>query len=56
MFELLAKIVERGLLKPGPVKIMEGGLAAVPAGLKYMLDGKVSGEKLTYRISDTPRV
>ena len=55
MFELLAEIVRRGMIKPGPVKVMEGGLAAVPEGIKYMMDGKVSGTKLTYRIADTPR-
>ena len=43
--------VRRGLLKPNPVKLMEGGLEAIPAGFKYMMDGKVSAEKLVYRIS-----
>jgi hypothetical protein len=37
------------------VKLMGGGLEAVSEGIKYMMDGKVSGEKLTYRIVDTPR-
>jgi hypothetical protein len=55
LFEILTEIVRRGMLKPGPVKLMQGGLGAVPEGIKYMMDRKVSGEKLTYRIADTPR-
>jgi hypothetical protein len=33
----------------------QGYVAAVSEGIKYMMDGKVSGEKLTYRIVDTPK-
>jgi hypothetical protein len=55
LIDLLTETVRRGLVKPGPVKLMEGGLGSVPEGIKYMVDGKVSGVKLTYRIADTPR-
>ena len=34
-----------------PVKLWEGGLDGVNAGLDYMREGKNSGEKLVYRIS-----
>jgi hypothetical protein len=55
LIDLLAEIVRRGLVKPGPVKLMESGLGSVLEGMKYMVDGNVSGVKLTYRIADTPR-
>jgi hypothetical protein len=55
LIELLSKTFRRGLLKPGPVKLMESGLGLAPEGMKYILDGNVSGVKLTYRIADTPR-
>jgi hypothetical protein len=43
------------MLKPGPVKLMEGDLGAVSKGIKCMMDGRVSEKKLTYRIVDTLR-
>jgi hypothetical protein len=55
LVELLAETVIQGLAKPGPVKLVEGGLGSVLEGMKYMVDGNVSGVKLTYRIADTPR-
>jgi len=33
---------------------MPKGLASVEEGLNLLKDGKVSGEKLVYRIADTP--
>jgi hypothetical protein len=55
LIELLAETVRRGPVKPSQVKLMEGGLGSVPEGANYMVDGNVSGVKLTYRIADTPR-
>jgi len=37
-------------LKPNVVKIWDGGLEKIQDGLQYMMDGKVSGEKIVYRI------
>lgn len=43
--------VAQGALRPNPIKLFEGGLADIPAGFQLMMDGKVSGEKLVYRVS-----
>jgi NADPH:quinone reductase-like Zn-dependent oxidoreductase len=54
--DLLKKILDTGKIKPIPVFIQPNGIAGVKDGLQYMQDGKVSAQKLTYRISDTPAV
>jgi NADPH:quinone reductase-like Zn-dependent oxidoreductase len=43
-----------GTIKPNPVKIVENGLLGVEHGLDLQKNGKVSGQKLVYRIKDTP--
>lgn len=43
-------LVSTGAIKPNPVKLWEGGLAAIPDGFKYMKEGKVTAEKLVYRV------
>ena len=43
-------LVKDGLVKPLPVKLWEGGLAAIPDGLQYMREGKVSAEKIVYKV------
>jgi len=53
---LFKQILATGKVKPIPVFIQPNGLAGVKDGLQYMQDGKVSAQKLTYRISDTPAV
>lgn len=40
------RLVEQGRLKPNPIRRVEGGLAAIPEGLKLLEEGKVSGEKI----------
>ncbi|TFY76299.1 hypothetical protein EWM64_g7715 [Hericium alpestre] len=52
--KLITKIVATGKVKPNPLLIMPKGLASVAEGLQLMYEGKVSGQKITYRISDTP--
>ncbi|KAI0052830.1 dehydrogenase [Auriscalpium vulgare] len=52
--ELLKTFLATGQIKSNPVHLFPNGLASVPDGYQYMLDGKVSAEKLTYRIADTP--
>lgn len=44
-------LVSAGAVKPNPVKLWEGGLEAINDGLQYMREGKVSGEKLVYRVA-----
>ena len=46
----LPKLAQDGLIKPVPIKFWEGGLAAIPEGLQYMRDGKVSAEKIVCRV------
>ena len=43
-------LVNSGKVKPNPVKFWPGGLEAVSEGLQYMREGKVSGEKIVYRV------
>jgi NADPH:quinone reductase-like Zn-dependent oxidoreductase len=52
--DLLTEILATGKIKPNPVHVQPGGLAGVKEGLQYMQEGKVSAQKLTYRIADTP--
>ncbi|KAH8980049.1 dehydrogenase [Lactarius akahatsu] len=54
--DLLTKILATGKIKPNPVNIQSGGLVGVKGGLQYMQEGKVSAQKLTYRIADTPDI
>ncbi|EPS98830.1 hypothetical protein FOMPIDRAFT_90485 [Fomitopsis schrenkii] len=42
-------LVRDGLLVPNRVKLWDGGMHAIPEGLQYMREGKVSGEKIVYR-------
>ncbi|RPD66606.1 GroES-like protein [Lentinus tigrinus ALCF2SS1-7] len=46
----LPQYVLEGALKPIPVKLWEGGLEAIPSGFQYMREGKVSAEKIVYRV------
>ena len=34
--------VAAGKIKPGPIQVMPNGLAGVPDGIRYMLEGKVN--------------
>jgi len=46
----LGGIVQAGSIKPNPVKLWDGGLESVKDGFKYMKDGKVSAEKIVYKL------
>jgi len=52
--QTLSNILVTGKIKPNSLLILPDGLASVAEGLQFMKDGKVSGQKITYRISDTP--
>ncbi|KAF8261439.1 dehydrogenase [Lactarius quietus] len=54
--DVLTKILATGKIKPNPVHVQPRGLAGVKEGLQYMQEGKVSAQKITYRIADTPEV
>ena len=54
-WELTEKFVHEGKLKHHPVRVEKDGLVGVFDGLQQGRDGKISGEKLVYRIDDTPR-
>ncbi|KAH9934278.1 GroES-like protein [Fomitopsis serialis] len=47
-FKKMPDLVRNGLLVPNRVKLWEGGMRAIPEGLQYMRDGRVSGEKIVY--------
>lgn len=45
-------LVQSGLVKPNPTKLFPGGLEGINAGLQFMEEGKHSGEKIVYRVSN----
>ncbi|RPD66610.1 GroES-like protein [Lentinus tigrinus ALCF2SS1-7] len=46
----IPELVQDGSVKPLSMKLWEGGLDAIPDGLQYMREGKVSGEKIVYKL------
>ncbi|KAI0312303.1 dehydrogenase, partial [Amylostereum chailletii] len=52
--KLISDLLAGGKLKPSPILVMPKGLESVADGFKYMMDGKVSAQKVIFRISDTP--
>lgn len=46
----MPQLVKDGVVKPPAIKLWEGGLEAIPDGLQYMREGKVSAEKNVYRV------
>ena len=44
------QLVLDGVVKPLPIKLWEGGLEAIADGLQWMREGKVSGQKIVYRV------
>lgn len=48
------QLLAEGKLKPHTAKVGKDGLEGVLNGLDDLKTGKVSGEKLVYRISETP--
>lgn len=55
-YPLLGKWLDEGILKPNRVRIMPNGLDSVQEGVLMLRDKKVSGEKLVFRIADTPGI
>ena len=54
-FDLTEKLLAEGKLKTHPAKVGEKGLEGALKGMEDMKNGKVSGEKLVYRVTDTPK-
>ncbi|KAI9464273.1 dehydrogenase [Russula earlei] len=52
--QLLSELLVKADVRPNPALIQPYGLASVADGFHYMSEGKVSAQKITYRISDTP--
>ncbi|KAI0043032.1 GroES-like protein [Auriscalpium vulgare] len=52
--KLIEAVVATGKIKPNPVLVIPSGLAGVSEGFKYAAEGKVRGQKVTYRIAETP--
>ncbi|KIW01275.1 uncharacterized protein PV09_07314 [Verruconis gallopava] len=52
-FELTEKLLAEGKLKTHPERLREGGLQGVLKGMEEMKSGKVSGEKLVYKVDET---
>ena len=44
-------LLQDGDIRPHPIRVMEGGLEGIVAGLQELYDGRVSGEKLVYTIA-----
>ena len=42
--------------KPNRVRVLPNGLASVEKGLLLLKNGEVHGEKLVYRIAETPGI
>ncbi len=53
-WQLAGQLLEQGKLKVHPPSVRPNGLKGVLEGLQEMREGKVSGEKLVYKIGDTP--
>ncbi|KAL0937407.1 uncharacterized protein CTRU02_207138 [Colletotrichum truncatum] len=48
---VVQELMDKGLLRPHPVKLMDGGLDRVPEGVSMLQKKLVSGEKLVYNLA-----
>lgn len=46
----LSEHLRRGLLRPMKVHLWDGGLEKINDGFQYMIQGRVSAEKLVFRL------
>ncbi|GAA5927252.1 zinc-binding alcohol dehydrogenase family protein [Sporobolomyces koalae] len=53
-FDLLGKWLEQGEFRSQRVEVIPGGLAGVEEGLRRLQDNEVKGQKLVYKIAETP--
>ncbi|KAF5349761.1 hypothetical protein D9758_010176 [Tetrapyrgos nigripes] len=54
--KMIARLLREGKLTPAPIKVYPDGLASFKEGFEYMKSGQVSGEKIVYRVADTPGI
>ena len=47
----LPEHLRRGLLRPMKVHLWDGGLENITNGFQYMIQGRVSAEKLVFRLT-----
>ncbi|KZV68034.1 dehydrogenase [Peniophora sp. CONT] len=52
--KLASQLLASGKVRPTPIRVWENGLEGINDAMQYMMDGKVSGEKIIFRIADTP--
>ncbi|KZV63569.1 zinc-binding oxidoreductase ToxD [Peniophora sp. CONT] len=52
--KLAARLLAEDKIKPMPTRVWEKGLEGINEAMQYMIDGKVSGEKIVFCIADTP--
>jgi NADPH:quinone reductase-like Zn-dependent oxidoreductase len=55
-FERLEEWLEQGKIVPNKVTVVPGGLGGVSEGFRRMREKEVSGEKIVYRIAETPGI
>lgn len=48
--KLAETLLAEGKVIPHPIKVMPGGIESIPAGLDLLRKGKISGQKIVYRI------
>ncbi|GAA5841465.1 hypothetical protein JCM11251_007147 [Rhodosporidiobolus azoricus] len=53
-FDRVGEWLEKGDFRAQKVTVVPGGLAGVEEGLRRLKEGEVKGEKLVYRIKETP--
>jgi len=53
-YRYMSLLLKEGRFEGHPYQVMPGGLTAVGEGIQQLLDGKVHGKKLVFRIADTP--
>jgi NADPH:quinone reductase-like Zn-dependent oxidoreductase len=53
-FVKLEEWLKEGKIKPNKITVVPDGLAGIPEGFRRMREQLVSGEKLVYRIDETP--
>lgn len=52
---LAEELLKDGKIKVHPLRVEGEGLKGVLDGLQLMREGKVSGQKLVYRVTETPK-
>lgn len=53
-FDWVGDAIEKGEFRAQKVAVLPGGLEGVKEGLRRLQAGEVHGEKLVYRIKETP--